>query len=402
VTETMVTTQHRLLGPWQLGVGALLRDLRVGELVVGLPDGADHVFRGREPGTSARIDVRDTAFARRLLCGADVGLAEGFMEGQWDTPDLHAVLELGLANLSAGWMAGLPVVRRPFQRLRHRLHDNDPKRGSRRNIEYHYDLGNPFYALWLDETMTYSAACFETTEDLAQAQRAKWERMLQAVGATGGEHLLEIGCGWGGFAIHAAKTLGCRVTGLTLSTEQADYARSRVAEEGLENSVDIRLEDYRDASGRYDGVVSIEMFEAVGERWWPTFFERVAGLLKAGAAAAIQTITIDEAAFEHYRRNPDFIQRYVFPGGMLPSVERFKRAATAAGLSVGAPYTFGPDYARTLHDWAERFERVVPKVRALGYDERFVRMWRYYLAYCEVGFESGGIDVMQIRMDGAR
>ena len=402
MTETMASTQRRLLDPWQLALGVALRDLRVGELVVGMPDGADRVFCGREPGPSARIDVRDTVLARRLLHGAHIGLAEGYMEGLWDTPDLHAVLELGLANLSAGWMAGLPVVGRPFERLRHRLHDNDPKRGARRNIEYHYDLGNPFYALWLDETMTYSAACFETAEDLAQAQRAKWDRMLRAVGATGGEHLLDIGCGWAGFAIHAAKTLGCRVTGLTLSTEQAGYGRSRVAEEGLEDSVDIRLEDYRDASGSYDGIVSIEMFEAVGERWWPTFFERVAGLLKAGAAAAIQTITIDEATFEHYRRNPDFIQRYIFPGGMLPSIERFQKAATAAGLNVGAPYTFGHDYARTLHHWAERFERVVPQVRALGYDERFVRMWRYYLAYCQVGFESGRIDVMQVRMDGAR
>lgn len=402
MTETMATARHGMLDPWQLGLGTVLCDLHVGELVVGLPDGTDHLFRGRERGTSARVDVRDTALARRLLLGADIGLAEGYMEGQWDTPDLHAVLELGLANLSAGWIAGLPVVLRPFQRLWHRAHDNDPKRGSRRNIEYHYDLGNQFYALWLDETMTYSAACFDTTKDLAQAQRAKWDRMLRAVGATGGEHLLEIGCGWGGFAIHAAKTLGCRVTGLTLSTEQVDYARSRVSKEGLEGLVDIRLEDYRDASGRYDGVVSIEMFEAVGERWWPTFFGRIARLLKAGAAAAVQTITIDEAAFGHYRRNPDFIQRYVFPGGMLPSIERFSMAATSAGLSVGVPYTFGPDYARTLHNWAERFERVVPQVHALGYDERFVRMWRYYLTYCEVGFESGHIDVAQFRMDGGR
>ncbi len=402
MTDTAATTQRRLLDPSRLGLGAVLRDLRVGKVVVGLPDGTDHVFRGREPGKTARIEVRDTALARRLLFGGNVGLAEGYMEGQWDTPDLHAVLELGLANISAGWMAGFPVLRRPFQRLWHRLHDNDPRCGSRRNIEYHYDLGNPFYALWLDETMTYSAACFDATEDLTQAQRTKWDRMLQAVGATGGEHLLEIGCGWGGFAIHAAKTLGCRVTGLTLSTEQAEYARSRVAEEGLEDFVDIRLEDYRDASGIYDGVVSIEMFEAVGERWWPTFFDRVAGLLKSGAAAAVQTITIDEAVFEDYRRNPDFIQRYIFPGGMLPSVERFGRAATAAGLSLGAAYNFGHDYARTLCDWAERFERVVPQVRALGYDDRFVRMWRYYLTYCEVGFESGQIDVMQIRMNGAR
>jgi cyclopropane-fatty-acyl-phospholipid synthase len=245
--------------------------------------------------------------------------------------------------------------------------------------------------------MTYSAACYEQDcTDLAEAQHRKWDRILEIADPDSRSNLLEIGCGWGGFAIHAAKQAGCRVTGVTLSQEQHDFARARVAEEGLEDKVEIRLQDYRDVSEVYDRIVSIEMFEAVGEKYWPVFFGRVRELLKAGGAAALQTITIPEARFESYRTGPDFIQRYIFPGGMLPSPERFEQAAAAAGLSVDTPRFIGDSYARTLDTWLTRFDSVTDDVRALGFDDKFVRMWRFYLAFCRAGFSYGTINVMQV------
>lgn len=385
-------------------VGGVLRGLRAGELVVEMPDGSEHRFAGQEPGPSARVVVRDSAAARRILLGGSVGLAEGYMDGSWDSPDLEAVLDLGLANLALGWAADVPFVLRPLQRLLHAANDNDPRGGSRRNIQRHYDLGNDFYELWLDPTMTYSAACevsndeLVTDEQLECAQRRKWDRMLELIDPGRRDRVLEIGCGWGGFAIHAAREAGCRVTGLTLSDEQALLARQRVKEAGLEGLVDIRLQDYREVPGTFDRIASIEMFEAVGVKWWPTFFGQVRGLLAPGGVAALQTITIADENFENYQHNPDFIQRYIFPGGMLPSPGRFAAAAQASGLSVGEPHFFGSDYFRTLGAWAARFEEALPRVRALGFDERFIRMWRYYFAYCRTGFDHRSIDVMQVRL----
>lgn len=328
------------------------------------------------------------------------------MAGEWDTPDLDAVLDLGIENLMRGWNTALNPLMAPVERIRHALRDNDPHGGAKRNIAEHYDLGNDFFELWLDTAMTYSSACLAgdealpmTADQLECAQRRKWDRLLELIEPRDGEHMLEIGCGWGGFAIHAAKQAGCRVTGITLSEEQAIYARERVRAEGLEDAVDIRVEDYRVVRGRFDSIASIEMFEAVGVKWWPVFFDRVRGLLKNGAAAALQTITIAEARYDEYLRRPDFIQRYIFPGGMLPSPERLKIAAESAGLAVGERRFFGSDYARTLATWAERFEQVLPDVRALGFDERFIRTWRYYLAYSRTGFEHGTIDVMQVRLE---
>jgi cyclopropane-fatty-acyl-phospholipid synthase len=286
------------------------------------------------------------------------------------------------------------------------MRDNDPDGGSKRNVAYHYDLGNDFYELWLDDTMTYSAAFTDDASvpasdaDLERAQRRKWDRILDLIQPGPQDHILEIGCGWGGFAIHAAQDAGCRVTGITLSEQQLEMARERVAAAGLEGRVDLRLQDYREVPGTFTGIASIEMFEAVGERWWRPFFRRTRELLEPGRAAAMQVITIAEDRFEGYRRRPDFMQRYVFPGGMLPSPERFREAAEVGGLSVREPSFFGMDYARTLTAWSERFERALPEVRALGFDDRFVRMWRYYLAYCRTGFEHGTIDVMQVRLDG--
>ncbi|MGE5435510.1 MAG: class I SAM-dependent methyltransferase [Candidatus Doudnabacteria bacterium] len=393
-----------LPGPFASLLGLVLRGIRVGTLSVTAPGGRVYRFGGRAPGPAAAITVRDPGLARKIIAGGDIALAEGYMDGSWDTDDLAAVLHLALANISAGWTADVPFVLRPAHRLWHAMRDNDPAGGSRRNIEAHYDLGNDFYELWLDEGMTYSSAILgdgsarPTLDELEDGQRRKYDRILEMIQPGSRDHILEIGCGWGGFALHAAREAGCKVTGLTLSAEQAELARARVRDEGLDGMVDIRLQDYREVPGAYSAIASIEMFEAVGERWWPVFFRRIGELLERGRAAALQVITIEDSRYDDYKHNPDFIQRYVFPGGMLPSVERFVAAAAASGLEVGEPHMFGEDYAKTLGVWLDRFEAAQPRVRALGFDERFIRMWRYYLVYCRTGFEQGSIDVMQIRL----
>jgi len=365
------------------------------------PNETTELFEGTESGPAAAVRITDPQAARRIVTSGSIGFAEGYMHAEWDTPDLPGLLDLGLANLKAIDLR-VPGLLQPTTKLLHRMRANT-RRGSRRNIAYHYDLGNEFYNLWLDDTMTYSAALFAddttTQEDLRAAQLRKWDNLLDMLQPTSRDHLLEIGCGWGGFAIHAAKEAGCKVTGVTLSTEQLEWAQQRVAEEDLLGQVELRLQDYRDIPERFTGIASIEMFEAVGERWWPVFFGRMGELLQRGGRAAIQTITICDDAFEGYRDRPDFIQRYIFPGGMLPSPERFTAAAAAAGLGFDEPLFFGTSYARTLEHWLERFDRAEQQVRELGFDDRFVRMWRYYLAYCRTGFMSGNVNVMQVALE---
>lgn len=390
---------------WRIAAAALLRGMRAGELTIDMPDGRHYRFEGAKPGPAARMSVRHPSVARRVLTGRDIGLAEAYLDRSWDTPDLEAVLDLALVNLTAGWTAKVPFVREPIDRFRHALRDNDPRGGSKRNISDHYDLGNDFYELWLDDTMTYSCACPEddsgplSGERLGCAQRRKWDRVLDLVQPGSCDHILEIGCGWGGFAIHAAVQAGCRVTGITLSEAQAALARVRVREQGLEGRVDIRLQDYRDVPGTFSAIASIEMFEAVGERWWPVFFRRLREMLEPRHVAALQVITVADDRFEYYRRHPDFTQRYIFPGGMLPSLERFRAVAEANELAVGEPRFFGRDYARTLKAWSERFEGALSEVRKLGFDERFIRMWRYYFAYCRTAFKRSATDVMQVRVE---
>lgn len=394
----------RLPNAFHALVGSALRDLRAGELTVVMPDGREHLFAGGELGPSARILVKDPALSSRLLAGGEIAFAEAYMDGWWETPDLDAVLDLALANLTRGWGSSMPTLLRPLQRALHAINDNNAFGGAKRNVARHYDLGNDFFRLWLDPSMTYSSACIEgedpplSPEQLECAQRRKWDRILELIDPGSRDHVLEIGCGWGGFAVHAARETGCRVTGITLSEQQAALARTHVAEHGLEGRVDILLEDYRRVGGTYSAIASIEMFEAVGLRWWPVFFRRLHDLLEPGRAAAFQVITIDVEDYEDYVRYPDFIQRYVFPGGVLPTAMRFRAAAEDTGLVAGEPRFFGHDYAVTLAAWRERFERALPEVRALGYDERFIRMWRYYLASCRSGFEDGFIDVMQLRL----
>lgn len=374
----------------------LLERLRFGSISLRTPDGRLLEFAGARPGPHAQLALADWGVCSEILRKGDIGFAEAYIVGRADTEDLTQLLLLGALNEQAieqavhgRWWATLAY------RLRHWLRPNT-RAGSRRNIHAHYDIGNDFYRLWLDDTMTYSSALFggKPSLSLEQAQSAKYGRILGELGARAGDHILEIGCGWGGFAEHAARA-GCRVTGVTVSAAQLEFARARIAAAGLQDRVDLRLCDYRDLEGSFDHVVSIEMFEAVGERYWPGYFATLRERLKPGGRAVVQTITIAESKFERYRGGTDFIQQYIFPGGMLPSPERFRAEAEAQGLAQVGAQAFGLDYAETLRRWHRRFDGAAAQVMAQGFDERFMRTWRFYLAYCEAGFRAGATDVMQ-------
>jgi len=321
------------------------------------------------------------------------------MSGDCDCPDLAALVELATVNDAAlSRVLQGKLLYKAARRLWHVLRRNS-RRGSRRNIAHHYDLGNAFYARWLDPTMTYSAAVYErANDDLATAQLRKYERICRLLDLRPGMQVLEIGCGWGGFAEHAARNFGVEVTGITLSRAQHDYARERAERAGLADRIKIKLQDYRDVIGRFDRIASIEMFEAVGEAYWPVYFDRVRALLAEGGRAALQIITIADSRFEAYRRNPDFIQKYIFPGGMLPSPTVLKQLVQRAGLAWREDAGFALDYAHTLTRWRERFLASWPDIQSLGFDERFRRMWDYYLCYCASGFRHGAIDVRQIAL----
>ncbi len=380
---------ERLFARW-------FRGIRFGRLVVEFPSGLRAAFEGAEPGPGALMRIRDFRFALRIMTSGALGFAEGYMQDEWDSPDVNAVLKLGAMNLEplSKTVAASRLVAL-LNRFRH-LRRANTRGGSRRNIAAHYDLGNAFYGHWLDETMSYSSALFEDMDEPhAEAQRRKYLRLARALDLRPGDQVLEIGCGWGGFAEIAAAEFGCHVVGLTLSAEQAAFATARMARAGLAGQVDIRLQDYRDVAGTFDKIVSIEMFEAVGEENWATYFDVVDRCLKPGGRAGLQVITIADEAFESYRRRPDFIQMYVFPGGMLPSPSAFERAVSAAGLKVSDRFYFGPSYAESLRRWDQAFRDNWSRIKDLGFDRRFYRMWRFYLSYCEVGFDLGRIDVGQ-------
>ena len=331
-----------------------------------------------------------------MLFGGTLAFAEAYMRGDCDSPDLTALVALVIQN-EAALLRALDGQRwtRALRRLGHRLRPNS-KRGARRNIARHYDLGNGFYELWLDPSMTYSAALFtRPDEPLAAAQDNKYRRMAELAGIGPDDRVLEIGCGWGGFCSWAAREIGCKVTAVTISRAQHDFAARRLQAEGLAERVDLRLQDYRDITGRFDRIVSIEMLEAVGAQYWPRYFATLRARLAPGGRAALQVITIDDALYEDYRKDVDFIQSYIFPGGLLPSPERLRDQVRRAGLAWQSDHSLGVHYARTLAIWRRAFEAAWPEVQALGFDERFRRMWRYYLAYCEAGFRSGRIDVLQ-------
>ncbi len=374
--------------------------LRRGRLVVEFPSGARSVFEGATPGPNAFMRINNLRLVTRMMTSGDMGFAESYMAGDWDTPDLAALLTLGMTNSDELSGALRPSrLRRWFNRLYHACHANS-RRGSRRNIAAHYDLGNHFYGLWLDETMSYSSALFDTAdEDMVRAQRRKYLRLAEKLALRSGDRVLEIGCGWGGFAEIGAAEFGCHVTALTLSVEQAAYARERIARAGLADRVDIRIQDYRDISGTFDKIASIEMFEAVGEAYWPTYLNVLRARLAPGGRAGLQIITIDDGEFESYRQTPDFIQRYIFPGGMLPGPRAFARSVERAGLTLSGAFCFGKSYAETLRRWDRAFMENWSSIEPLGFDDRFRRMWHYYLAYCEVGFDLGRIDVGHFIID---
>jgi len=376
-----------------LGYGSRLQR---GTLEVTLPDGRTVRLGGHGPGPTAAMKVHDFGFASRLLREGDIGIAEAYLRGEWDTPDLTQFLYLFCVNQD--WMQsmsiGKPLIRY-VQMIRHWFNRNT-RRQAKRNIYAHYDIGNAFYSAWLDPSMTYSSALFEEhTQDLTSAQNNKYRRLAEAIDLRPGQRLLEIGCGWGGFAEYAAKQ-GVKVVGLTISREQHDFAQRRIHEAGLAENVEIRLQDYRDERGSYDRVASIEMIEAVGEQFWPRYFSQLRDRLLPGGLAGIQAITIQDSLFPSYRREVDFIQRYVFPGGMLPSPQVLKQLGDAFGVPVIRERIFGQDYAKTLAIWRNNFRDAWPSLTPSGFDDRFRRLWEYYLAYCEAGFLSGNIDVRQV------
>ncbi len=375
------------------------RLIKAGTLTMVLPDGSCHRFEGGAPGPVATLIVRDARMVAKVAFGGSLGLSEAYMEGLWDSPNVTEVLRLGTANE----MAFDAMLRGKFWArfaswAMHKMRSNSRK-GAKRNIAEHYDLGNDFYAAWLDPSMSYSAALFDTGEtDMGAAQNEKYRRLCRALDLAPGMSVLEIGCGWGGFAEIAAREFGAVVTGITLSAEQLAFAKARITAAGLDDMVSLRLEDYRDTTGSFDRIASIEMFEAVGEDYWPAYFATLRDRLRPGGKAGLQVITIADRLFADYRSTADFIQRYVFPGGMLPSPTRLREEIAAAGLGAGEIFWFGSDYARTLSRWQSSFQAAWGRIALLSrqYDNRFKRLWEYYLGYCEVGFDAGFTDVGQI------
>ena len=374
--------------------------LEFGRLRLTMPDGQSHDFKGEQPGPNAVMVIHSHAAIKHMLSDGKMGFCEAFMTGDISSPNPADLVELAVmqndyveANLKFSFVK---------TQLRKWLHyrNSNSKTGSRKNISYHYDLGNAFYDKWLDGSMTYSSAYFEReTDDLKTAQDAKYRKLAEMVDLQPGDRVLEIGCGWGGFAEYAARHFDVHITGITISQEQFDYAAERIRMAGLEDKVTLKLTDYRDVTESFDKIVSIEMFEAVGEAYWPVYFQTVSRCLNKGGKAGLQVITIDDAIYDDYKREPDFIQQYIFPGGMLPSVPRLDLPLKSAGLRLVRDHGFGQHYARTLKEWRDRFLEAWPEISTSGFDQRFKRMWELYLAYCEGGFRAGSIDVRHMLIE---
>lgn len=377
----------------------IAENLQFGQLEIIAPDGESRLFEGDNGGLKAVLQLNSSRALRRFVVGGSLGFAEAYLDGDWDSPDLPSLLELLVLNEGAyskhfygrSWFQWLA-------RARHLFRPNS-RQGSRRNILAHYDLGNAFYKQWLDPSMTYSSAKFEKPGvSLETAQEAKYASLVEKLSLEPDHHLLEVGCGWGGFAEFAAREVGAKVTAITISDQQHSFAAERIQAAGLNDRVEIRLQDYRDVDGTFDRVASIEMFEAVGESYWPIYFDKLASLLQPNGTIGLQIITIADRYYETYRRSADFIQRHVFPGGMLPSPTILQEQLQRAGLKKLSESTFGQDYARTLAAWNRRFQAAWPEMQHLGFDQRFKRLWQYYLAYCEAGFKAGWTDVCQLAL----
>ncbi len=380
----------------------LARDLQHGQLDFHLADGRVFRAEGRAPGPVAVLQVHNDDLFARLIREGDLGFCDAYLEGWWSSPDLQAFLDMLHADNDAIYdgFPGMALVR-AFEKARHWMRRNS-KAQAKKNISYHYDLGNEFYKLWLDDSMTYSSALFEDPQmSLEAGQRAKYASMVDRMGVKPGDHVLEIGCGWGGFAEYAAKERGLRVTGLTISQEQLNYARDRIEKAGLSGQVDLKLQDYRDERGSYDGIASIEMFEAVGERYWPVYFETLKRCLKPGRDAVLQIITVQDKRWDTYRKGVDFIQKHIFPGGMLPSPSALQAEVLKAGLLVKGSVEFGDSYSQTLRRWHETFNEKWEDVAEMGFDDRFRRMWNFYLTACAGAFAGGNCDVTQITVSRA-
>ena len=400
-TSAPVTSSKQAMPAAARRVVGLLQRLQHGTLHVQWPDGHVEQF-GSLPasgqGLNATLHLHSWVPLTQALKSGDIGFAESYIAGEWTTNNLAELLQLLVANrrdmdelIFGNWLGRL------FYRVRHLMHRNT-RSNSKKNIHAHYDLGNAFYKLWLDPTMNYSSAWFDNdrTQPMAEAQTAKVRRALRMVDAKAGDHILEIGCGWGALAELGGQEFGAHMSGVTLSHEQLAFANQRMQDQGLAATSNLRLQDYRDIDdGPYDAICSIEMLEAVGQEYWPTYFESVARLLKPGSKACVQTIVIDDALFDRYVKSTDFIQQYIFPGGCLPCPREFRAHAQRAGLKVVDELAFGLDYAETLRRWRHQFMADKAQVLQLGFDERFIRIWEFYLAYCEAAFEQHNTDVVQ-------
>ncbi len=396
-----VASNAPLTLPWHARtILSLLEKIQVGQLTLVSPEGEKFIFRGTQSGIEANIQIHDWLVCKACLKSGDIGLAETYIDGLWDSTDIQSLLRLFLLNrqviekaIYGSWLGRLGY------RIKHWLNKNS-KTGSKKNIHAHYDIGNAFYSLWLDPSMTYSSACFKNKDtSLIEAQEAKYQRIIDSINVDAGQNILEVGCGWGGL-MEAASNQGINIDCLTISQEQATYARDRAAriKSNSSGKVNILLQDYRDHQNQYDGIASIEMFEAVGEKYWATYFEMIQRCLKPGKKACIQTIVIADNLFDKYRRSSDFIQQYVFPGGMLPSIKKFKEAAQSKGLIVEDVYEFGQDYQKTLCLWHQKFNQHLQEIKQQGFDEKFIRLWNLYLMYCAAGFAEKSTDVVQFTL----
>ncbi len=384
---------------WFNAVSLILRNLRFGELQIILPDKRSFQFVGSIGGPKGSIFVKNQDFFARLVREGENGFPESYIDGWWDTPDLMAVLDVILMNNNEiGRSFPGSLIFRNYERFVHWWHSNSKKQAEK-NIFHHYDLGNEFYSKWLDRTMTYSSAIFKTdAESLEKAQENKYKAICDSINPNHDDHILEIGCGWGGFMEYAIKKRKVKVTGLTISKAQQDFAQKRLFEAGLSERAQILFKDYRSETGEYDGVASIEMFEAVGEKYWPLYFQSIQKFMKGGARATLQIITIADELFPEYRKRVDFIQKYIFPGGMLPSMKALDTQIAMTHLVKVDTKYFGPSYSRTLRLWHEKFNSVWGEISSVKFDSRFKRMWNFYLASCAAVFQSKTGDVVQVTL----
>ena len=373
--------------------------LKYGSVKLTIPGGEVIEYTAPEKGPHAEATIHNWGIVRRVFSNGSLGVAESYIEGEWDSPDVTSFLEMFLINSYGGGAENFfnrNILLSLVSKFNHFLNRNT-KRGAKRNISAHYDLGNEFYAQWLDPSMTYSSAIFrDGANSLEEAQEAKYRSLAEMTDIQKDHHVLEIGCGWGGFAEYVAKNIGAKVTCLTISSEQLNYAKERIRKAKLDHLVDIKFLDYREEDGQYDRIGSIEMFEAVGESYWPSYFSQLRDRLKPGGRAGLQVITIRDEDFDHYRSTPDFIQKYIFPGGMLPSVEIMERLGNCHDLQQVASRAFGTDYAATLEAWRLKFWEKWPTIKPLGFDEEFKRIWEFYFHYCEAGFKADSINVRQM------